>query len=149
MLSRAWRHRLGFTVGGAVASSRNAYSRRLHTTRPCAFLISTSGSEPSRPRRASSKSCSSAKSSAASAARWAARVAGVASLGSTRSVGERAVDLDLDGALGEPFLLPPLAIRGEVRRLAVQVEGGLVLVLLVEEEQIGILAGAVRTVGEA
>src|SRR3989442_6018944 len=52
-----------------------------------------------------------------------------------RSVRERAVDLHLDGALGEPFLLPALAVGGQVRGLAVGVEGGVVLVLLVEDEE--------------
>src|SRR6266542_6464837 len=50
------------------------------------------------------------------------------------SVRERAVDLHLDGALGEPFLLPALAVGGQVRGLAVRVEGGVVLVLLVEDD---------------
>ena len=50
-------------------------------------------------------------------------------------VGDRAVDLDLGRALGEAFLLAPLAIGGEVRRLPVEIEGGVVLVLLVEDEE--------------
>src|SRR5438477_10359488 len=65
------------------------------------------------------------------------------------SVRERAVDLHLDGALGEPFLLPTLAVGGEVRGLAVGVEGGVVLVLLVEEEELGVLRRAVRAIDEA
>src|SRR5688572_26432157 len=65
------------------------------------------------------------------------------------SVGERAVDVHLDGALGEAFLLTALAILREVRRLAVRLEGGLVLVLLVEEEEIGVFRRAVRPVHEA
>src|SRR6266542_2567595 len=79
MLSRAWRQRLGFTVGGACSSPRKAYSSRLHTTRPLSFLISTSGSEPRKPRRASSKSRVSPKGRASSTARFCAWVVGVAS----------------------------------------------------------------------
>src|SRR5438132_12525236 len=50
------------------------------------------------------------------------------------SVRERAVDLHLDGALGEPFLLPTLAVGGEARGLAAGVDGRVVLVLPVEAE---------------
>src|SRR5262249_25548862 len=59
------------------------------------------------------------------------------------SVGDRAVDLHLDRALGEPLLLAALAVGGQVRRLPVGVESGVVPVLLVEEEQIGVLGGPV------
>src|SRR5262245_50053057 len=82
MLSRAWRQRLGLTVGGACSSVRKPYSRRLQTTRPWSFLTSTSGSVASNPRRASSKSWVSPKGSAASTARWCAWVTAVASFGS-------------------------------------------------------------------
>src|SRR6059036_1301253 len=61
-----------------------------------------------------------------------------AALGTTL-VGERAVDLHLRRARDEPFLLATLAIRREVRGFAVGVEGGVVLVLLVEDEEVGIL----------
>ncbi len=36
-----------------------------------------------------------------------------------------------------------------MRRLAVQVEGRVVLVLLVEDEEVGVLGGAVRAIDEA
>src|SRR5687767_12405373 len=65
------------------------------------------------------------------------------------SVSDRAVDLHLHGAFGQPFLLAALAVGGQVRRLAVKVEGGVVLVLLVEEKEIRILRGAVRPIDEA
>src|ERR1700730_14727811 len=65
------------------------------------------------------------------------------------SVGDRAVDLHLGRALGKPFLLAALAIGGEVRRLAVKIEGGVVLVLLVEDEDIRVLRGPVRAIDEA
>ena len=59
------------------------------------------------------------------------------------------VGLGLDGAFGEPFLLAALAKGGQVRPLAVKVEGGLIRVLLVEEEKLGVLRGAVRAVDQA
>src|SRR5436309_4049103 len=65
------------------------------------------------------------------------------------SVRERAVDLHLDGALGEPFLLAALPVGGQVRGLAVRVEGGVVLVLLVEDEELGVLRRVVRAIDEA
>src|SRR2546427_2832719 len=71
-----------------------------------------------------------------------------AALGTTL-VGERAVDLHLRRARDEPFLLATLAIRREVRGFAVGVEGGVVLVLLVEDEEVGILRRPVRAVHEA
>src|SRR5258706_3954212 len=55
-----------------------------------------------------------------------------------RSVGNRSVDLHLGRPVGEAFLLAALAIGGEMRRLPMQVEGGVVLVLLVEDEDVGI-----------
>src|SRR5205807_4348422 len=64
------------------------------------------------------------------------------------SVRERAVELHLDGALGEPFLLAALAEGREVRGLAVGVEGRIVLVLLVEDEEVGILRRPVRSIDE-
>src|SRR5262245_28465432 len=64
------------------------------------------------------------------------------------SVGEGAVDLHLGRALRQSFLLAALAIRGEVRRLPVQVERRVVLVHLVEDEEVGVLRGAVRAVDE-
>src|SRR6266498_2869879 len=64
-------------------------------------------------------------------------------------LGERAVDLHLGGALGQSFLLATLAIGGEVGRLAVHVEGRIVPVHLVEEEDVGILRGAMRAIDEA
>jgi len=41
----------GFTVAGASAASRNAYSPRLHTTRPWVLRTETSGSPGLRTRR--------------------------------------------------------------------------------------------------
>jgi hypothetical protein len=55
------------------------------------------------------------------------------------SVGEREVEFDLYGAFGEPFLLAALAKGGQVRAFAMEVEGSVVLVLLVEEEEVGVL----------
>src|SRR2546426_7975898 len=66
-----------------------------------------------------------------------------------RLVGQRPVELHLHRALGEAFLLAALAIRGEVRRLSVGVEGGVILVLLVEDEEVGVLRRAVRAIHEA
>src|SRR5215467_10175096 len=63
-------------------------------------------------------------------------------------LGERAVDLDLRWALGQSFLLAALAVAGQVGRLAMHVEGGVVLVHLVEDEEIGILCRAMRAIDE-
>src|SRR5713101_3037104 len=73
----------------------------------------------------------------------------IAMTASFTSVGERAEELHLGGALGQPFLLATLAVGGEIGRLAVDVEGRVVLVLLVEDEDVGILRGAVRAIDEA
>ena len=54
-------------------------------------------------------------------------------------VRERAVDLDLGRTRGQALLLAALSVGGQVRRLAVQLEGGVVLVLLVEDEEPGLL----------
>src|SRR5712691_521889 len=64
-------------------------------------------------------------------------------------VGQRAVDLDLGRAGYEPFLLTALAVGSQVRRLAMGVEGRVVLVLLVEDEEVGIFRGAMRAIDEA
>src|SRR5262249_901866 len=66
-----------------------------------------------------------------------------------RLVGERAVDLDLGRAGDEALLLAALAICRQMRSFAVGVERGVVLVLLVGEEGVGILRRPVRTVDEA
>src|SRR5687768_14210698 len=68
---------------------------------------------------------------------------------SSTLVGERAVDLDFDRALGEPLLLTAFPVLGEMRRLAVSLEGRLVLVLFVEQEELRVLRRAVRPVHEA
>src|SRR6266498_4195516 len=83
-----------------------------------------------------------------------ARCRGTPGLGACRDgawtlLGERAVDLHLGGALGQSFLLATLAIGGEVGGLAVHVEGRIVPVHLVEEEEVGILRGAMRAIDEA
>src|ERR1043166_1805732 len=65
MLSRDCRHRLGSTVDGAAASSRNPYGSRLHTVRPASEVIRAWSRVPRNPRAASSKSCVSENGSAA------------------------------------------------------------------------------------
>src|SRR5713101_8047078 len=64
-------------------------------------------------------------------------------------VGERSVDLHLGPALGEPFLFASLAKRGEVGRLAVEVECRVVRVLFVEDEGVRVLRGSVGAIDEA
>src|SRR5206468_12150730 len=113
MLSRAWRQRLGCTVGGACSSARNAYSFRLHTTRPLSFLISTSGSEPRNPRRASSKSWVSPNGRASSTARFCACVVGVASLGASGGLAIAPRLPDRSGQIKPPTIPLPHRGRGQ------------------------------------
>src|SRR5262249_19109347 len=61
---------------------------------------------------------------------------------SARSVGDRAVDLDLSRSLGQSFALAALAVRGQMRSLAVHIERRVILVLLIEDEQVRILRRA-------
>ncbi|MND04755.1 hypothetical protein D3C83_251690 [compost metagenome] len=57
MFSRAMRHRLGLTVGGASSPSMTLYSERFHSTVPLPLRTMPSGTGATRPRAASSKSC--------------------------------------------------------------------------------------------
>src|SRR5215475_1595702 len=63
--------------------------------------------------------------------------------------GERSVDLHLGRARDEPLLLASLAVRREVRGLAVEVERGVVLVLLVDEEEIRVFRRPVVAIDQA
>ena len=56
-----------------------------------------------------------------------------------RSFGERPKDLYLSGPVRQPFFLATYAVSGKVGRLAVKVEGRVVHVHLVEQEQLGFL----------
>ncbi len=67
----------------------------------------------------------------------------------SRSLGERAIDLHLDGAFGQAFLFAPLPEGREVRGIAVSFERCVVRVGLVEEEELRVLGGAMRAVDEA
>src|SRR5205814_1558124 len=80
------------------------------------------------------------------AATWSLLVIGVSL--ATALVRHRAEELDLDAAFRQTFLLATLAIGGEMRRLAVDVERRVVRVLLVEHEDVGILGGSVGTIDE-
>src|ERR1700676_4186774 len=53
--------------------------------------------------------------------------------------GEGPKDLHLDATVRQPFFLATLAVDGKVRRLAVEVQGRVVNVHLVEQEQLGVL----------
>src|SRR5262249_6330848 len=83
-LSRAMRHRLGFTVAGAGSPSMKDQSPRFHSTDPLALAIVPSGTGAIRPRFAASKSRVSTKGSLAASAALAARVAGSASRAASR-----------------------------------------------------------------
>src|SRR5712691_162106 len=65
------------------------------------------------------------------------------------SVRERAEELHFGGALDQAFVFAALTVGGQVRRLAVDVEGRVVLVLLVEDEDVGVLRRPVGAVDEA
>src|SRR5713101_4814307 len=65
------------------------------------------------------------------------------------SVRERAEELHFGGALDQAFIFAALAVGGQVRRLAVDVEGRVILVLLVEDEDVGVLRGPVGAVDQA
>src|SRR6266851_2856371 len=83
------------------------------------------------------------------AATWFLLVIGVSlAMMSSSLVRDRPVELHLDPALGEAFLLAALAVGRQVGRLAMGVERGIVLVLLVEDEDVRILRGAVRAIDE-
>src|SRR5215510_2788665 len=64
-------------------------------------------------------------------------------------LGEGAVDLDLGRSLGQSFLFASLAVGGEVLGLAMHIEGSVVLVHLVEDEEIGVFRRAMRPIDEA
>ena len=66
MFSRAMRHRLGFTVGGAVSAVEKCVCVRSQTDVPLAVRMTGSGRLAMKPRAASAKSVRSAGSGAAS-----------------------------------------------------------------------------------
>src|SRR5882724_2694435 len=83
------------------------------------------------------------------AATWFLLVIGVSlAMMSSSLVRDRPVELHLDPALGEAFFRAALAVGRQVGRLAMGVERGIVLVLLVEDEDVRILRGAVRAIDE-
>src|SRR5471030_586103 len=84
MLSRATRHRLGFTVAGASSPSMKAYSPRFHMAVPLAVHTMPSGTGAISPRFAASKSRVSENGNLAAIAALAARVAASASRAASR-----------------------------------------------------------------